>query len=327
MFIELTPGTKTAPLAREGWTIPVQNTLPDVNPDEVYAALDADSRDYLKLLVDGAGKGLAGRGSDLQEVFARFEPTHRDLAAVTSKVAERQANLKRLVHSLNVLNTELATKDDDLAQLVDASATVFRAFASEEGNVSRAVKALPGALKQTTATLTKVEEFAKVLRPTVTELRPAVRKLDAANRAIGPFAEQTAPIVRDKIRPFVRDARPTVRELKTPAANLAKATPDLTRTFTVLNHLLNMAGFNRDGREDPAKGPARDEGFLFWLAWLNHNGASLFSSGDAHGPWRPVALGANCSIAKQVLETEGAGQLALLLAPVLMDPALCGSAP
>ncbi|HEY0361471.1 MAG TPA: MlaD family protein, partial [Solirubrobacteraceae bacterium] len=55
MFIELDPGTDKAPLAKRGWTLPVSNTLPDVNPDEILASLDSDTRDYLTLLVDGAG--------------------------------------------------------------------------------------------------------------------------------------------------------------------------------------------------------------------------------------------------------------------------------
>jgi phospholipid/cholesterol/gamma-HCH transport system substrate-binding protein len=67
MFLEVTPGTgKVLP---DGGSIPVANTLPDVDPDEIYAALDSDTRPYLKLLVVGAGKGLQGRGTDLNEVF------------------------------------------------------------------------------------------------------------------------------------------------------------------------------------------------------------------------------------------------------------------
>ena len=98
MFIELDPGSSAAPLAKRNWTLPVQNTLPDINPDEILAALDSDTRDYLKLLVNGAGKGLDRRGADLQEVFSRFEPTYRDIARVTSSVSQRRANLRRLVN-------------------------------------------------------------------------------------------------------------------------------------------------------------------------------------------------------------------------------------
>jgi phospholipid/cholesterol/gamma-HCH transport system substrate-binding protein len=327
MFIALDPGSQDAPVAKENWTIPVQNTLPDINPDEVYQFLDADSRDYLKLLVNGAGEGLKGRGGDLQEVFRRFEPTHRDLARVTTAVAERHGNLRRLINRLEQLNTELAGKSDQLAELVDTSATVFRAFASEEQNISRAVHVLPGALRQTTDTLNKVTGYADVLGSATEALRPAVRSLDTANKATIPFAREAAPIVRDQIRPFTREAQPLVRTLRPAARNLAKATPDLTGTFTALNHLFNMLGYNPKGTEGPTVA-ARDEGFLFWLAWLNHDGGALFSSSDANGPFRPVTFVAPCSTLKQIANEEGGDDgnalYSLVFSKPVFDAGLCG---
>jgi phospholipid/cholesterol/gamma-HCH transport system substrate-binding protein len=293
MFIELDPGSSSEPLAKKGWTLPVQNTLPDINPDEVFSALDTDTRDYLKLLVNGAGKGLDKRGADLQEVFTRFEPTYRDIAKVTSQVQTRRANLRRLINSLQRLNTELASRDDDLAQLVSASATVFRAFASENNNISRAIRDFPPALRQTTTTLGKVQTFAEILGPTADKLRPAVRALNRANHAIQPFAKEAAPILRTRIRPFVRAARPVVRDLKTPGKQLADATPDLTRSFTVLNHLFDLFSYNPGGRQGPEVN-GREEGYLFWIAWITHQTVSVFSTGDAHGSYRPVFLGGAC---------------------------------
>jgi phospholipid/cholesterol/gamma-HCH transport system substrate-binding protein len=190
MFVEVQPGSSKAPVAKEGYTIPVSNTLPDINPDEFLAALDADTRDYLKLLIGGAAQGLANRGEDLREVFKRFEPTHRDLARVNGKVAERRENLRRLIHNLNVINTELATKDDELAQLVDASARVFRAYASQGPNITQTVRELPSALRQTTQTLQRVEAFARVLRPSLDQLTPAVSQIDEANAALEPLARR-----------------------------------------------------------------------------------------------------------------------------------------
>ena len=322
MFIELDPGTGRAPRARAGWTVPIRNTAPDVNPDEIFAVLDDDTRDYLKLLIGGAGQGLKGRGGDLRDLFRRFEPTHGDLARVNAKVAERHRNLRRLVHSLNELNEELAGKDDQLAALVSSSSKVFRTFASEQRNLGRAVGDLPGTLEQTTETLGKVERFARVLRPTADDLRPPVKALDRANAQVQPLAEEATPIVREQIRPFVRDARPLVRSLDAPAQNLATATPDLTRTFTVLNHFLNLAGYNEKGRQGPAV-PGRDEGYLFWLAWLQHNGAALFSSSDANGPFRPVTLGGSCTVLKEL--TGDNPPLNLLYQPALLSKRVCGN--
>jgi phospholipid/cholesterol/gamma-HCH transport system substrate-binding protein len=324
MFIELNPGTRSAPLAKAGWTLPIRNTLPDINPDEIYAALDGDTRDYLKLLVQGAGQGLAGRGNDLREVFRRFEPTNRDIAQINGLVAQRHQNLRHLIHALDVLNGELASKGQDLTQLVGASADVFHAFASEEQNVSRAVADLPGTLRQTTTTLTKVQRYADVLGPTAEHLRPAIRALNTANHAIIPFATEATPILRTEIRPFVRSSRPIVRQLRPAAGNLASATPDLTRTFVVLNHLLNMVGYNPNGREAPGT-KNRDEGYLFWIAWLDHNSAALFGSSDANGPFRPVTVGGTCATLKQTADQNP--PLNMVLQPALLDPSVCGGTP
>src|SRR3712207_9300584 len=64
----------------------------------------------------------------------------RDLARVNGALAERRQNLRRLITSLNELNGELAGHDDDIAQLVTASSAVMRSFASEEQNISAAVR-------------------------------------------------------------------------------------------------------------------------------------------------------------------------------------------
>jgi phospholipid/cholesterol/gamma-HCH transport system substrate-binding protein len=325
MFIALDPGSADAPLLEENEAIPVENTLPDINPDEVYQFLDADSRDYLKLLVSGAGQGLKGRGSDLQEVFRRFEPIHRDIAKVSSSVAVRHNNLRRLITKLDELNTALAGKSDELADLVQTSAAVFRAFANEESNISRAVATLPGALRQTTETLGKVTTYADTLGTASEALRPAVRSLHQANLATIPFAEGATPIIRDSIRPFVREAKPLVSKLNSPAKNLAKATPNLTGVFEVINHLFNMAGFNPNGTEGPTVA-GRDEGFLFWLAWLNHDGAALFSSSDANGPFRPVTAAATCQTLKQIASEEGGDPIyALVFSKPVFDAGICPS--
>jgi phospholipid/cholesterol/gamma-HCH transport system substrate-binding protein len=325
MFIELQPGTRRAPLAKDGFTIPISNTLPDVNPDEIYGALDVDTRDYLRLLVDGAGEGLNKRGTDLREVLRRFEPTHRDLARFTTAVAQRRSNLRRLIHNLNLLNGELAGKSNDLAQLVDQSAAVFRAFASENQNITDAVGELPSTLRQTTQTLNKVQRFANVLAPAARDLTPVAPKIDESNQHILPLANEAAPIIKSEIRPFVKDARPLVRDLKPASHDLSAATPDLTRTFTVLNHLFNLIGYNPNGREGPEKAD-REEGYLFWIAWLSHNGAAAFATADANQNFRPVTLGGSCAAIRASVTEEPQLEFLEGLTAALTSSSVCGNA-
>jgi phospholipid/cholesterol/gamma-HCH transport system substrate-binding protein len=323
MFIELNPGSDDAPVAREGHVLPIANTLPDVNPDEILASFDVDTRDYIRLFLNGAGKGLDGRGEDLQEVLRRFEPTYRDLAAVNSTIAERREELRRLITSLRRLNTALGEKDDDLAQLVSAANRVFRAISSERENVSATVRELPSTLRQAQTTLARVETMAGELGPTTERMRPVVRQLREANRATRPFALEAAPRLRDDIRPFVRDARPLIRDLRPAAGGLAASAPDLTRTFRVLNRFFNMLAFNKDGREGP-ENPNRDEGYLFYTGWLVHQVNHLFGSQDAHGPGRPITYGGTCAVIQNTVQAQAELEAILGLTGFLTDPALCG---
>jgi phospholipid/cholesterol/gamma-HCH transport system substrate-binding protein len=322
MFVELNPGTDSAPLAHKGWTLPIANTEPDVNPDEILSELDDDTRDYLRLLISGVGKGLDGRAPELRDVFARFEPTHRDLARVNGAVAERRQNLKHLITSLSKLNGELASRDDDLAGLVDSSAAVMRAFASEQAQVSSAVRELPGTLSQTTDTLDRVGAMARILRPTAQNLRPAARSLDPANKSVLPLATETTPRLRDDIRPFVREARPLARDLRPTAQRLSSAMPDLTQDVARLNRFFNLLAYNPNGKEGPDKAD-RQEGYLFWLAWVDHMANQLFSSSDANGTFRPVTLGASCATIEQVVKEQPQLEFLSMLTPILTSSEAC----
>jgi len=332
MFVELDPGTPDTPLLRDGDTISIQSTAPDINADEVLAALDRDTRSYLELLVNGLGKGLRGRAGDLREVFKRFEPLHRDLARVTRAVAARRHNLRRLVHNYNSLLTELSGKDRQLTTLVSASDEVFRAFASQDRNISASVAKLPGTLQETRRALVRVNDLGRILGPALNAVRPGFRELPATNDAVIPFAKAATPILRERIRPFIRTARPYVSDSLRPAAvRLARATPDLTSSFYELNRLFNMLSHNPKGREKVSGNFAddlkRDEGYLYWLAWVSHNGNSVFSTSDANGPFRRVLLMASCTTLTELLNespSPEAGAAILGVADLLADPTLCG---
>jgi phospholipid/cholesterol/gamma-HCH transport system substrate-binding protein len=309
MFLEVSPGTGR--VLDDGGRISVANTLPDVDPDEIYAALDSDTRPYLKLLVSGAGEGLKGRGTDLREVFRRFEPVHRDLARVTRATARRRVALKRLIHRYGVLLEELGRRPDDLRRLVSASHAVFDTLANEDQNISTSVARLPGSLQATERALTEVRSFAPALRTTLEALREPVRKLPATNAALTPFLEDTTPVLREEIRPFVRAARPFTDDLRLAARDVSKAAPDLDTSLEETNRFFNMGAYNPGGAESLAglsvpQQRARNEGFLYWLAWTAQNGVSLFNTADAQGPWRRVTI---CGVPAPILQTIISGVL------------------
>jgi phospholipid/cholesterol/gamma-HCH transport system substrate-binding protein len=288
MIVEMDPGTPAAGALDEGESIPVENTAPDVNLDEILAGLDSDTRTYLQILVTGGGEALDGDDTPaaLRETFKRFEPTNRDLARITSLLKDRRRNLARVVHNFGLLTTELGKRDDQLTQFVASANANFRALANQEGNIRESLQLLPDTLTTAQDTLVSAEAFANELGPTSEALRPGARALGPALAASRPFLRTTTPVIEDQLRPFARDVRPTVRQLRRAAHNLRPLTPRLTRTFRVINSLLNLLAYNPPGDE---------EGYLFWASWVNHAGATIFNTQDAHGPIRRGVIITSCS--------------------------------
>jgi phospholipid/cholesterol/gamma-HCH transport system substrate-binding protein len=278
MVAELEPGTPEAGRLPDGGRIGVSQTLPDVNLDEILASLDADTRDYLTLLVNDGGQALGGNGRALANTIRRIEPTARLSRQVNEQLAERAANIKRAIHNFSLVTEELGDRDDAVADFVQDSNAVFSSLASQDAALRETLRELPSSLSITRETLGKADRLARELGPTLEALRPAARALGPTQRQLRPFLRETTPIIRDELRPFARESLPTVRELRPALRDLAAAAPDLTGTFRNLNALLNMLAYNPPGRTE--------EGYLFWASWANHLAPTVFATQDAHGPIR-----------------------------------------
>ena len=287
MIVEMDPGTKAAGALPEGATIPVQNTAPDVNLDEVLASLDADTRTYLQILVSSGGEafGKKGYSADLRETFKRFEPTNRYLARITGLLSQRRRNLRRVVHNFSLLTGELGKRDVQLTQFVGSANANFKALANQDANIRESLRLLPPTLQTAQTTLQKADTLAKTLGPTLQALRPTARALGPSLAAVRPFVRTTTPIIEHQLRPFARDTQPTTRQLRIAADNLKPLAPRLTSVFRVVNSLFNELAFNPKGDE---------EGYLFWTAWANHDANTIFGTQDAHGPIRRGLVITSC---------------------------------
>jgi phospholipid/cholesterol/gamma-HCH transport system substrate-binding protein len=308
MFLELDPGTDYDPNSNDdefqnGGTISVANTAPDTNVDQVLAALDGDTRAYLRLLLTQGGEGLNGRGKDLGKLLGSLGPINRGLARLNTEVAKRKDNLARLIHNMNLLWGRVGEDGQGIQQLVSASNEALGAIASQSPDVERTVGLLGPTLRTTRVALEKTDRLATVLGPAINSLRPFARKLKPINDSLANLANTTYSPVKNDIRPFVRNARQPVRNLRPAAKNLVAATPRLTTVWEKLNKLFNMAAYNPNGAEIPGT-PNRDEGYLYWLGWLGHVGNSTFQSQDAHGVYRHIYLMLTCNTAKSILDTS-----------------------
>jgi len=285
MVVALDPGTPKAKPIPDGGTLPVSRTRPQISLDQVLAGVDQDSRDYLRTLLSAGAIGVHDRGEQLRRLFKATAPTLHLTKSVTAALADRREKVERLVSNLRQLTEATAGKDTELASLVSSSAAAFRAIDGQQSALRRGIDLLPGTVDSARKALAAADPFSEDLGKTLDELLPATKKLQPALKSAAPLVRDATPVLGDLLK-LTTTARPVLADLNPTTRTLLDTTPSLTRTFGVLDGIVNELAYNPPGDE---------EGYLFWLAWFAHNAGSLLSNGDAHGIfWRGQAM-VSCS--------------------------------
>lgn len=288
MSLELDTGTEQAPLVEAGETIPLSQTSPNVQPDQILASLDGDTQAYLQLLVQAGGESLGGRGKQLSGVLKRFEPLGKYLAEIGDSLSKRRRNIASVITSFRELSEELARTDVRVSEWVSDSNGALGAFANQEAAIRETLQELPSTLRVTRAALESGDQLALELGPASEALIPAAQAFAPAQQAAQEFFNQTTVPISNQIRPFTKQVQDPVRHLKQAAGPLGKTTTSLAAGLSELNRLFNGLAYNP---------PGSNEGFLFWGAWLNHNTNNIFLE-DAQGPLRRGVVLQNCGTAR-----------------------------
>jgi phospholipid/cholesterol/gamma-HCH transport system substrate-binding protein len=286
MVIEMDPG-RSGPEIKEGSTVPLANTKPQINADEILATLDADTRNYLTLLLQGGAQGIGGKQKGLQASAAlrRLEPTTRDIARINTAVATRRHELARVIHNFGLLTGELSAHDRQLAQFVDSSNAVFDSFARQQAAIRSSLQELPPTLRATHTALASSDRLSVTLRRVLPALIPQAAVLKPGLEATQRLFRDTTPPIRDQIRPFTRQIQKPTRHLVQGAEPLNKSINGLKTGLSSLNYGLNELAYN----PNPNVG-----NYLFFLGWLNHDLNSVYLNQDAYGPLRRGIIMSSC---------------------------------
>ena len=261
--------------------MPLASTKPQVNADEILATLDADTRNYLTLLLQGGAEGLGGEEKGLQAVRrpaqARADdPRHRPHQHGAGD--PRGATSPGVIHNFGLLAEELGRHDQQLAAFVDSSNAVFDSFARQQASIRASLQELPSTLRGD--------------QPGLGERRPPLDH-DAARAAgpdpvgggaeAGPGGDAAAVHATRRRRSATRSGPSRARSGRRSSiwrrarSRSNKTVNGLKTGLASLNYGLNELAYN----------PNSSVGnYLFYLGWLNHNLNSVYLNQDAYGPLR-----------------------------------------
>lgn len=274
MIVEVEPGSEKGQI-EDGAEFTLAQTEPNTNLDAFLSTLDADTRQYIQLLVAGGAQGIGGRGKQFGNAVRRFEPFVHYSAKLGKAIAARRVALSRVIHDFGLLTTELGRHDAAIRRFVTSSDEALGNFANQQESVQAAFREFPATLQAARAGLASSNRFSQVSYPSLIKLIPQTQALTPAFKATERLFNQTTGPIKEQIRPFTRETRPILTH-----------TAELAQPFekTVRNFGNALGGFNSFLNELAYKPKGSQPSHLFYLPWLNHDFNATFNLQDAGGP-------------------------------------------
>ena len=211
-YIALSLGPDNAEPYPDGATLGTDKTTTAVDLDELFATLDKDTREGLQKVIIGSSKQYGDDGETANAALKQFRPFVSSFTNLSAEInRDQQAFADAIVNAAKV-SAALAERRDDLSGLVTNTATAMGAIADSSDGLDQALAALPSTLRGGNTTLVS--------------LRAALDDLDQLTAATKPLTPRLERLFRE-LRPLVRDAQPTIRNLRL-IVNRPGANNDLT---------------------------------------------------------------------------------------------------
>jgi phospholipid/cholesterol/gamma-HCH transport system substrate-binding protein len=285
MVVEIDPGSGRKHID-DGYNFPLSSTEPNVNLDAFLATLDADTRQYIQLLVAGGAQGIGGRGRQLSGALRRFQPFAHYVADLNRAVARRRAAVARAIHGFSLLSAELARHDSDIERFVTSSKAALGNFANQQQSIQQSLIEFPSTLAAAESAFASASRFSTAARPALLGLIPQAQALQPALKANAQFFQQTTAPIRNQIRPFTREIRPVLTHAKQGSADFDKSIRGFGNSLAAFNSFLNELAFKPKGSK---------QSFLFYLPWFNHNVNATFNLDDPAGPVQRSLILISCN--------------------------------
>ena len=217
LFIDMQPGSPSAPEMESGDTIPIQQTYNSVQLDEILTGLQSEVRGNMQLLLRELGDAFDRYGG--AEGLQTFNRSGADAFRYTSQVNEavlgtEDGDLAGFTRNFARVAQALNQNDTQLQGLLTNLRIVTGSFAAESGNLQESISLLPGVLDSADPVFANLNASFPALRAFAVEALPGVRSTGPTIDVSLPFIRQLRALVSPaELRGLTRDLRGTIPSL------------------------------------------------------------------------------------------------------------------
>lgn len=278
VFVDLQPGSPSAPELDENAVVPATQTDTHVPVGEVLKIFSQNTREDFRTVVDELGTAFSGGGA---EAFNRttkyYEQVFRDGSQLNEAArGESGEDLSVYLRESAKVSGGLARNTDRLQDLVTNVATAAGALARESDALGRTIDELPKTLTQGRATLARVNDALPNLRLFARTMTPVLQRSPATLDAAYPFVRQLRLLIRrEELGGMARD----VGRLAPPLAKFTRGSIKLQGQQRLVascqnNQILPTTRSTIQDERFPASGPVFQE-FVKWFPGVAGGGRNF----------------------------------------------------
>jgi phospholipid/cholesterol/gamma-HCH transport system substrate-binding protein len=231
LFVDVKPGSPSAPEAEEDYVFPVDQASNSVQLDQILTTLQSDVREQLQITLEEFGSALVDHGGaeGFQELYRSSPAANKFTSQVNEAfLGENSHDLSGLIRNLDRVVRGLGRNERALSELITNFRIFSGSFAAEDQALERAVVELPRVMDAADPAFAALNRAFPPVRAFAREALPGVRTTPEALDAATPFLRQVRLLVREQeLRGLVHDLDPTVEHL----AQVAEGSP---RTFKLI---------------------------------------------------------------------------------------------
>jgi phospholipid/cholesterol/gamma-HCH transport system substrate-binding protein len=347
-FLDLRPGSPSAPTLPDGGTIPVTNTSTAVQLDEVLTALQSPTRKGLQKTLEGFGTALnyqptaaadrtqdpisqgESAGQSLNDAFKYGAEAGRGTAIVSDALrGENEGDLAGFIASTRTVFEKLASRQQDLGSLIDNFNGFAGALANESESLSRTIAVLEPTLREAQTSFASLNKALPPLRALAIASDPGVKELPNTIAAFNPWLVQTGQLVQQNelggLATLLRKTAPGLAGVNQAATKLF---PQVTALSQCSNRVLVPAADSKI-TADQRWSTGQPNFYEFFYGLVNLAGTS--QAFDGNGPYLRVQPGGGPVLVQDANPTGRPGDQVnftnTIEPPLGIQPVLPSSAP
>ena len=194
-YVVLEPAPTEAPAIPSDGTIGTDHTYSFVGLDQVFDALDPLTRAGLQNVIKGEAASIEGRAAEANQTLKYLAPGLSSTSQLTAELDRNEPAFDGLLVQGAQAMQALASRSQELSDLIGQTATTTGAIAGQSQNLEQALQLLPGTLSHATRTFAGLNTTLDVLDPLVANSKTGSRRLLPFTTSLNTFTRAAIPTV------------------------------------------------------------------------------------------------------------------------------------